>query len=213
MMASFMSYFAPRKDPKQSARDAIVSLRAQLAMIEKKEEYLAKNIEEDLKKAKANVVTNKAVATMALKRKNRSEKELERVNGTRMQLEMQIHTLEEANLNAETMLAMKKGSDALKVIHGNMNVDQVNEVMDQVNEQRQVADEISDVISAPVGEQMDEDELLEELDALEQEELNERLMADHAPAHAPPMAHKMGPVAVEDDEEAQLRQLQAELAM
>ncbi len=60
MMASFMSYFAPRKDPKQSARDAIVSLRAQLAMIEKKEEYLAKNIEEDLKKAKANVVTNKA---------------------------------------------------------------------------------------------------------------------------------------------------------
>lgn len=115
---------------------------------------------------------------MALKRKNRSEKELERVNGTRMQLEMQIHTLEEANLNAETMLAMKKGSDALKVIHGNMyvtsrslclriplmgldrNVDQVNEVMDQVNEQRQVADEISDVISAPVGEQMDEVSML-----------------------------------------------------
>ena len=61
-----------------------------------------------------------AVAGMALKRKNRSEKELERVNGTRMQLEMQIHTLEEANLNAETMLAMKKGSEALKVIHGNM---------------------------------------------------------------------------------------------
>lgn len=62
------------------------------------------------------------MAGQALKRKNRSEKELERINGTRMQLEMQIHTLEEANLNAETMMAMKKGSDALKVIHGNMCV-------------------------------------------------------------------------------------------
>ena len=35
------------------------------------------------------------------------------------------------------------------------NADQVAEVMDQVNEQRQVADEISDAISAPFGEQMD----------------------------------------------------------
>lgn len=64
-MASFISYFAPRKDPKQSARDAIVGLRAQLAMVEKKEEYLQKNIDEDLKKAKANVVTNKAGASLS----------------------------------------------------------------------------------------------------------------------------------------------------
>ncbi|KIY73709.1 vacuolar-sorting protein SNF7 [Cylindrobasidium torrendii FP15055 ss-10] len=212
MMASFMSYFAPRKDPKQSARDAIVGLRAQLAMVEKKEEYLQKQIDEDMKKAKANVVSNKLVAGQALKRKNRSEKELERINGTRMQLEMQIHTLEEANLNAETMMAMKKGSDALKVIHGNMTVDQVNEVMDQVNDQRQVAEEISDVISQPYGEQMDDDELRAELEGLEQEELNERLMGDHVPAHHPPTANKQAAIE-EDDEEAQLRQLQAELAM
>lgn len=33
---------------------------------------------------------------------------------------MQVNTLESANLNAETMLAMKKASDALNVIHGNM---------------------------------------------------------------------------------------------
>jgi len=37
MMASFMSYFGGRRDPKQSARDAIVTLRQQLQMIEKKE--------------------------------------------------------------------------------------------------------------------------------------------------------------------------------
>lgn len=61
MMASFMSYFgAGRKDPKQSARDAIVGLRQQLQMIEKKEEFLQKKIEEETKKARANAVSNKA---------------------------------------------------------------------------------------------------------------------------------------------------------
>lgn len=61
MMASFMSYFGGgRRDPKQSARDAIVGLRQQLMMLDKKEEYLQKKIDEELKKAKANAVTNKA---------------------------------------------------------------------------------------------------------------------------------------------------------
>jgi hypothetical protein len=60
MMASFMSYFGARRDPKQSARDAIVGLRQQLQMLEKKEEYLQKKIDEEVHKAKANAVTNKA---------------------------------------------------------------------------------------------------------------------------------------------------------
>jgi len=36
-----------------------VTLRQQLAMLEKKEEYLLKKIDEELKKAKANAVSNK----------------------------------------------------------------------------------------------------------------------------------------------------------
>jgi hypothetical protein len=60
------------------------------------------------------------VATAALRRKKASEAELDRLAGTRLQLETQVNTLESANLNAETMAALKKGSDALKVIHGNL---------------------------------------------------------------------------------------------
>lgn len=59
-MAGIMSYFGGRRDPKQSSRDAIVTLRQQLQMIEKKEEYLQKKIEEEVKKARANAVSNKA---------------------------------------------------------------------------------------------------------------------------------------------------------
>jgi len=60
MMSGIMSYFGGRRDTKQAARDAIVGLRQQLQMIEKKEEYLQKKIDDELKKAKANAVSNKA---------------------------------------------------------------------------------------------------------------------------------------------------------
>ena len=60
MMSGFMSYFGGRKDPKQATRDAIVTLRQQLQMLEKKEEHFQKRMDDELKKAKANAVTNKS---------------------------------------------------------------------------------------------------------------------------------------------------------
>jgi len=217
-MASFMGFFGARRDPKQSAREAIVTLRQQLQLIEKKEEHLQKKIDEDLRKARANAVSNKAVATAALKSKKASEMELDRLAGTKLQLEMQVNTLESANLNAETMTAMQKAADALKVIHGKLTMDKVDSTMASVNEQRDLAEEIAAAISNPgaTGLDLDDDVLKAELEELEQDELNERLSgAEPAPIHTP--AWKTGtlaPVAAqEDDEAAQLRELQAALAM
>ncbi|KAH9482973.1 ESCRT-III subunit protein snf7 [Psilocybe cubensis] len=221
-MASFMSYFgAGRKDPKQTARDAIVGLRQQLQMIEKKEEYLQRKIEEETKKSRANAVSNKAAALAALKRKKVTESELDRLAGTRLQLEMQVNTLESANLNAETMAAMKKASDALKVIHGNLTIDKVDATMNQVNEQRELANDIAEALANPMytGIDLDESELEADLEELQQDVLNERLNeADHAPVHLPPNATRAEeksrrPAVAEDDEEEQLKQLQAEMAM
>lgn len=219
MMASFMNYFGGRRDPKQSARDAIVGLRTQLQMIEKKEEHLMKKIDDEQRKAKANVTTNKAAATAALRNKKRAEGDLERLSATKIQLETQVSTLENANLNAETMAAMKKATDALKVIHGNTSLKKVDDTMADMADQTAIANEISSAISNPMysGNEIDETELQDELAELEQDTLNDRLMgADHVPAHVPAGAYRADTKqkqAEEDDEEAQLRQLQAELAM
>ena len=59
MMAGIMGYFGGRRDPKQSSRDAIVTLRQQLQMIEKKGEHLQKKIDEETSFARAHAVTNK----------------------------------------------------------------------------------------------------------------------------------------------------------
>jgi len=214
-----MSFFGGRPDPRQTARDAIVTLRQQLQMIERKEEYLQKKIEDELKKAKANAVSNKAAATAALRRKKASEAELDRLAGTRLQLEMQVNTLESANLNAETMTVMKKASDALKVIHHNLTMDKVDATMAAVNEQRELANEVAEAISNPMnaGIDVDEDELRDELEDLVQDQLNDQLSkADHAPVYNPAGRVEDAsrrPAVEEDDEEAQLKQLQAELAM
>lgn len=63
-----------------------------------------------------------AAATAALKRKKVTEQELERLQGTRFQLEMQVNTLESASFNAQTMAAMKKATTAMKDIHGTLYV-------------------------------------------------------------------------------------------
>ncbi|KAF8558920.1 Snf7-domain-containing protein [Imleria badia] len=185
MMASFMSFFGGKRDSKQAARDTIVSLRQQLQMIEKKEDHLQKRIDEELKKAKANAVSNKAVATQALRRKKQSEAEMERLNGQRLQLEAQINTLESANLNLETMQIMKKASDVLEQIHGRMGLNEVDATIARIAEQREIANEVAEAISAPI-DQTDEAELREELAELEQAQLDERLAgAEHVPVHIP----------------------------
>jgi charged multivesicular body protein 4 len=204
MMASFMSYFTGRRDTKQSARDAIVALREQLITIEKKEEHLQRQIAQDVATAKANAVSNKPgalfcfkkasnctavrlthaayiiVATAALRRKKMHESDLEKLAGTRLQLEVQVNTLESANINANTLDVMRKGANALKGIHDglcvltppppinnsplsfffhNSTLDKVDATMNSINEQRDIANEISNMISDPTNAGFNIDEV------------------------------------------------------
>ena len=70
----------------------------------------------------AYLCADPSVATAALRQKKAHENELDRIAGTRLTLETQVNAIESANLNAETMLAMKKGADALKGIHSSLCV-------------------------------------------------------------------------------------------
>ncbi|KAG8704410.1 ESCRT-III subunit protein snf7 [Ceratobasidium sp. 394] len=222
-MSGWMSYFAGKKDSRATAREAIVTTRQHLVVLDKKEEDLQRKIEEEMKKAKANAVNNKAAATAALRRKKMHEAELEKLYGQRMTLETQLYAIENANLNAETMARMKQGAQALRDIHGDLTIDKVEATMDRVRDQMELTKEITDAISNPLGisgVDIDEDELKNELAELEHEELNDRLMgADRAPVHTP--AVTAGPSTVsagrskeeeEDIEERELRELQAALA-
>ena len=230
-MSSWLSWVGGKRDNKSNARDAIIGLREQLHLITKKEEYLQTKVDDELRKAREQVTTNKrgacgaltAAAQAALRQKKMYETELDRLAGSRMTLETQVNAIENANLNIETMRAMQRGSAALKQIHASMDIDKVDNTMDSIREQMSLSNEISEAISNPVGvgTELDEDELRAELQELEQDELHSRLVgADAAPAHriASPAPLPSSTAAVpsrpvETDEEAELRALQAELAM
>ncbi|WFD31944.1 ESCRT-III subunit protein snf7 [Malassezia sp. CBS 17886] len=225
-MSGWLSWVGGKRDNKNAARDAIIGLREQLHLIAKKEEHLQTKIDEELAKAKANVTANKRAAQAALRQKKMYETELDRLAGSRMTLETQVNAIENANMNLETMKAMQRGSAALKNIHTNMDIDKVDNTMDSIREQMSLTSEISEAISNPVGigNDLDEEELREELQGLEQEELHGRLVgADAAPAHTLPSPTAAAPTAAAPaagarsapaaDEDAELRALQAELAM
>lgn len=120
---------------------------------------------------------NKRAALQALKRKKRYEKQLQQIDGTLSTLEFQREALENASTNTEVLRVMNDVAKAFKSAH-TMDIDDVHNIMDDISEQMQVQNEIQDAI-ASVGvdhELMDEDELMAELEALEQEGLDEKLL-------------------------------------
>src|SRR5579859_6787111 len=58
----------------------------------------------------------------ALTRKKMLEKDLDKWTNTKNTIEQQVFALENANINLETMKAMKSGADAMKGIHGSLYV-------------------------------------------------------------------------------------------
>ncbi|KAK7020112.1 Charged multivesicular body protein 4b [Halocaridina rubra] len=157
---------------------AIQSLHETEEMLNKRQDFLERKVEEDLKIAKQNASKNKRVALQALKRKKRYEKQLQQIDGTISTIHFQREALESANTNTSIMKTMGYAAKALKAAHQNMNIDEVHDVMDDIAEQQAIANEISDAISNPVGmgADIDEDDLLAELDELEQEALDEKLL-------------------------------------
>ncbi|CAK7209582.1 ESCRT-III subunit protein snf7 [Sporothrix bragantina] len=208
---------------KDTPKNAILGLRSQLEMLQKREQHLQAQIDQQDAVARKNVTTNKAAAKTALRRKKAHEHSLEQTQAQIGTLEQQVNAIESANINRETLAAMERAATAMKQIHGGLTPEKVDETMERIHEQNQLSEEIVNAITSnPIGDPLDEDELDEELEALQQEALDEKMLNTGSvpvadAVHQLPTAAngelKAAPVVEEDDEEAELRKLQAEMAM
>ncbi|TNN57936.1 Charged multivesicular body protein 4c [Liparis tanakae] len=158
-----------------SPQEAIHKLRETEEMLTKKQDYLEKRIEQELLIAKKNGTKNKRAALQALKRKKRLEQQLTQIDGTLSTIEFQREALENSHTNTEVLKNMGFAAKAMKKVHENMDVDKIDDLMQDITEQQDVAREISDAISGPFGETFDEDELMAELEELEQQELEDNM--------------------------------------
>jgi len=216
-MSLFEKVFGKKGGKAPTPQEAIQRLRETEEMLQKKSDFLEKKIEQELGIARKNGTKNKRVALQALKRKKRYEKQLQQIDGTLSTIEFQREALENASTNTEVLRVMGDAAKALKSAHKNMNVDDIHNLMDDVAEQQEIANEISDAISNPVGfgQDVDEDELMAELADLDQEELDEKLLdigpaADSLPSvpkTVPVPVSRAKPAAVNDDDD--MRELEA----
>ncbi|KAI1906065.1 ESCRT-III subunit protein snf7 [Ophidiomyces ophidiicola] len=209
---------------KDAPKNAILSLRQQLDMLQKREKYLETQMSDQDAIARKNVTTNKNAAKAALRRKKVHERSLEQTTAQIIQIEQQIYSIEAANINQETLNAMKNAGTAMKQIHSGLTIEKVDETMDQLREQHALSEEIVNAITnAPIGEPLDETELEAELEGMEQEAIDERMLKtgtvpvgdrlDKLPTAANGELKGKSKATEEEDEEAELEKLRAEMAM
>ncbi|KAM8948948.1 charged multivesicular body protein 4a isoform 1-T1 [Lycaon pictus] len=207
-----------KKEKGPTPEEAIQKLKETEKILIKKQEFLEQKIQQELQMAKKHGIKNKRAALQALRRKKRLEQQLAQTDGTLSTLEFQREAIENATTNAEVLRTMELAAQGMKKAYQDMDIDKVDELMADITEQQEVAQQISDAISRPVGfgDVVDEDELLEELELLEQEELARDLLTvgdkeEEPPVELPsvPSTHlPVGPEAPEaDEDEAALKQL------
>ncbi|KAF8429626.1 Snf7-domain-containing protein [Tirmania nivea] len=206
---------------KNAPKNAIINLREQLDMLTKREKHLEQQIADQDAIARKNVSTNKNIARSALKRKKVNEQSLATTQAQITTLEQQIHSIEAATLNYETLRVMKDAGQAMKTIQNGMDIDKVEEAMEEIRESAAISREMGEALTrVHLGNEIDEDEILKELEDLEQEQLDNKMVRapvapvtqvgngpekGKAPAHAAKEE--------EDEEEEELRKLQAEMMM
>lgn len=158
--------------------NTVVSLRENIATQEKREQHLEKKIEQLVAEAKAKMAKkDKKGALYSLKRKKLYEAEIDKIANIKMTLETQVMNLESAAQNAETFKAMNAGKNAMSTLREDTNIDKVDDLMDDIKEEMEMADEVSNALAQPVDPLMtDDDDLLAELQELEAEDVEEQLL-------------------------------------
>ncbi|TNN08432.1 Charged multivesicular body protein [Schistosoma japonicum] len=177
-MSSLSKFFKSKKSGKPETQVAIQKLRETHEMLTKKSAFLEGKVEEQISIAKRYGLKNKRMALQALSRKRNYEKQLAQIDGTLNTIDSHIEALENAGTNVEVLSAMRYGSTALKNVHNKLTADDVQNIMDDIQEQRDICQEISSVISTPMGlnSDFDEDDLLRELEELEAEGVEQKLL-------------------------------------
>ena len=172
MLAGFFSR-KTEADKKPRTIDAIAKLKETIDLLEKKSAHIECKVQMEIRIAKENGSKNKRQALTALKRKRRLEKQLLHIDGTISTLEFQVDALENANTNVEVLSSMKFASEALK--NAQMDPEDAHNIIDDIAEQKDLQDEISEALSSFVQNngEYDDDELLAELRELEESEVED----------------------------------------
>jgi len=168
-----MVFFFRKKQKRVGADkpvEAIDRIRLSIDNGEKRQIFLQSKIDRTiLPEAKQKMAMgDKRGALFLMKRKKMYQAEIEKLDNVRMTLETQAIQLEAAAHNQDTVKAMQTGNSAMKRLRKAFGVDKVDELMDDMRDEAETAEEISQAIASPLDPygMVDDDELMRELEEL-----------------------------------------------
>lgn len=150
-----------------------------------------------------------------MKKKKLYEAELAKIENVKMTLETQCIHLESASGTAQAFSAMSAGNKTMKKIHQTVGIDQVDDVMMDIQDEMQMADEIGSAIGQsldPAMGMLDDDDLMKELEGLDRDDLEQQMnQAETGNLNFPQVPSSKNGISKKEEED--IRKLEAELAM
>jgi charged multivesicular body protein 4 len=218
---------APAAPAVKDSTTTIVQLRESIVTMEKRREHIQKKADravDDAKKKLAAKPQDKKGALFCMKQKKMYEAEVEKVGNAMFTLEQQVMALESQQQNIETFKAMKLGKDQMEAQRKGIDVDKVEDLMDDIKDEMQQAEEIGTALGGSIAEDgLDDDELLAELNELEEDDLESKMLGEpstgvdyqfpDAALPSAPSGRLPQKATEESEEEAALRELEASMAM
>lgn len=151
--------------------NTIKLIRENLEIIDKRECHINAKINAHINDAIHYTKTkNKSNALIALKRKKTCETELLKLQGSKLTLESQIMALENASVNMQILKSLNTVSNTMKKLRNDMNEDGVENIMESIEEEKEINDLINYTISRPFDNILDDADLLQELEELNNSE-------------------------------------------
>lgn len=203
---SFFSFFTKKPHPQQENPveedniKIIISLREQIALLEKRKDVIKMKQEDITENAKLKAKNgDKKGALLLLNQRKKNETEMDNMISSQVLLENQLFTLESAAMNKETFNVLRVGNDAIKQINKGLTPDVIDEIMDDIQETQDTSQQIQTMLNAPLQNIYEDADLLAELEGLQEEEEPAVLKLPSVPTRLP--------VIVEEDNDEILRAL------
>ena len=202
--------------------ESMENLDGTIDLLDKREQVLEKKIEQEIAKAKECLAkNNKSAAMQCMKRKKMYEDQIVKIQAQKDNMETMRFALQEQAMNREVLEAQRRAGHQLETLNAGMNADRVEDDMDRLRDAMDMAADVTNALTQPIDNNVvDEDELMDELNMLagETPTATQKTTAGPIPSELTGVTVPSGNLPVkkpvvqeEEDEEAALRALEAEL--
>ncbi|KAI4835126.1 vacuolar-sorting protein SNF7 [Plasmodium brasilianum] len=167
-----------KKKKNDDVYKAILKNREAIDALEKKQVQVEKKIKQLEIEAKQKVEQNQMNnAKILLKRKKLYEQEIENILNNKLTLEDNMINLENMHLHKIAVNALSYAANTHKKFNNEINTQKVEKIIDTIQENKDIQEEINQVLSFNLLNNVDDDEIDKELNLLKEQSLEEKLSA------------------------------------